>query len=79
MDWKKVVIQSGGKLFQAHNFTYIAKGTTFNIEVDVYHDGSCTAHGEQSTDKNLVIESVSGKSVEDCLSSIIAKINQRLV
>lgn len=71
MNWNKVVMPEGAKLFKIHNFTYMHKGTTYLFEVDEFMDGTYTGHGEHSTDKNSVLESVSGKSVEDCIGMLI--------
>lgn len=76
MDFKKVVIPEGGKLFKIHNFTFMFKGTNYNLEIDEYNDGTCTGHGEHSTDKSSVLESVSGKSIEECLNALIKKIKR---
>lgn len=77
MNLKSVKVPAGGKLFKVHNFTYMSKGTTFHLEVDEFSDGACTGHGEHSTDKNSFIESVNGKSVEDCLNMLIERISAR--
>jgi hypothetical protein len=71
MNWKKVVAPEGAKLFKVHNFTYMHKGTTWHFEVDEFMDGSFTGHGEHSTDKSSVLESVSAKALEDCVSALI--------
>ena len=78
MNWKSVKVQSGGKLFKVHNFTYMVKGVTYHLEVDEFNDGACTGHGEHSTDKNSFVESVNGPSVEDCLNLLIERISARL-
>jgi hypothetical protein len=78
MSWKDIKVHSGGKLFQVHNFTYMVKGATYLLEIDEFSDGSCTGHGEHSSDRNSFVESVSGKSVEDCLANLISRIGQRL-
>jgi len=77
MDWKQTQIPAGGKLFKVHNFNFLFKGVNFHLEVDEFSDGSFTAHGEQANDKSNVIESVNGKSIDDCLSSILKKIQGR--
>lgn len=76
MSWKKVTLPEGAKLFQAHTFTYMHKGVTYHLEVDEFADGTYTGHGEHSTDKNSFLESVSGKSVEDCLAALIKSIKK---
>ncbi|MCX6124676.1 MAG: hypothetical protein NTV34_08000 [Proteobacteria bacterium] len=78
MNWKAVKVQPGGKLFKVHNFTYMVKGVTYRLEVDEYHNGICTGHGEHSTDKNSLIESVSANSTEECLSLLIERVGSRL-
>lgn len=76
-DWKSVKVPSGAKLFKVHNFNLMVKGSHFNIEVDEFQDGTFTAHGEHSTDKNSVFEPVNAKTLEDALSAIVAKIQTR--
>ncbi len=78
MNWKQVKIESGGRLLRIHTFTYMWKSATFHFEIDESQDGLFTGHGEHSTDKNFMIESVTSKTVEDCVSQLIAKVNQRL-
>ena len=74
MDWKKVNVPQGGKLFQVHNFTYMHKGTTYAFEIDEFADGSVSGHGEQANDKSSVLESVSGRSIAECIQNLIDKI-----
>jgi hypothetical protein len=74
--WKKVKVPSGCKLFKVHNFTFMVSGVIYLLEVDEFMDGSFTGHGEHSTDKSNVIESVNGKSLEDCLELLINKIKK---
>jgi hypothetical protein len=74
MTWKSVPLPSGSKLFKSHNFTYMKGGTTFILEVDEFADGSCSGHGEHSTDKSSLVQSVSGSSVEECLKNLIENI-----
>ena len=76
MDWKKTKVPEGSKLFKAHNFTYLIKGTNYSLEVQEFLDGSFSGHGEHSTDKNTVLASVSGKSLEDCLNALIKSIKK---
>lgn len=71
-EWKNVKLGAGCKVFRVHNFTYMHKGTNFHLEVDEFTDGTFTGHGEQSTDKSSVIESVSGKSLEETLQALIS-------
>ena len=77
MDWKKTRIPAGTKLFMVHSFTYMTKGRTFILEVDEFSDGTFTGHGEQSTDRSHVVESVSGKTVSECLEALIKRIDLR--
>ncbi len=71
MNWKKLAMPDGAKIFKVHNFTYMSKGTTYHFEVDEYADGNFSGHGEHSTDKNTVLESVSGKTLEDCVNALV--------
>ena len=77
MDWKKAKVPVGCRMFKAHSFTFMHKGVTYHLAVDEYNDGTFTGHGEHSTDKNLVIESVNGTSLPECLESLINKIEKR--
>jgi hypothetical protein len=49
------------------------KGVTYHLEVDEFADGTFIGHGEHSTDKNSLLESVNGKSVQECLDALIKK------
>ena len=71
MNWNKVTVPDGAKLFQIHDFAFMYKGNTYKLEVDAFVDGTFTGHGEHSTDKSHVLASVSGKSVEECLNALI--------
>lgn len=77
MDWKKVKTPDGAKLFKVHNFTYMIKGSTYHLEVDEFQDGTVTGHGEHSTDKSHVLESVSASSLKDCVEALIKNIKAR--
>lgn len=77
MDWQKLIIPAGSKLFRMQRFTYMHKGVNYLLEVDEYNNGTCMGHGEKSNDKNFVIESVSGPSMEECLNQLIKKIVER--
>ncbi len=77
MEWKNIKIPSGAKLFKAHTFTFMMKGNTYHLEVDEFSDGSFTGHGEHSSDRNSFVESVSGRSVNECLSALIERIQSR--
>ena len=76
MNWKKLSMPDGAKIFKVHNFTYMVKGQNFHFEVDEYADGNFTGHGEHSTDKNTVLESVSGKSLEECVNALVKSIKK---
>jgi len=74
MNWNKVTVPDGAKLFQIHDFAYMHKGNTYKLEIDAFADGSFSGHGEHSTDKNHLLASVSGKSIEECLNALIKNI-----
>lgn len=76
-EWKSLKLAPGGKLFKVHTFNLIHNGINFNLEVDEYNDGTFTGHGEHSTDKNFVIESVSGSDMKACLQALIKRIQSR--
>jgi hypothetical protein len=77
MEWKKIKAPDGAKLFKVHNFTYMIKGSTYHFEIDEFLDGTITGHGEHSTDKSHVLESVSATSVKDCLENLIKSVKTR--
>lgn len=77
MNWKAIKVHSGAKLFKVHNFTYMVKGSTYHLEIDEYQDGSFTGHGEHSTDKNSFVESVTAKTIEDCMEQLLQRIGAR--
>ena len=76
MDWKKTKLPDGAKLFKVHNFMFMLKGMTYHFEVDEFADGTFTGHGEHSTDKNTVLESVSGRSLEECVSALVTSVKK---
>lgn len=76
MDWKKVQLPEGTKLFRVHAFTFMHGGSTYHLEIDEFSSGTFTGHGEHSTDKSRVLESVSGSTLEDCLSALIRSIKK---
>jgi hypothetical protein len=77
MNWKNIKISQGSKLFKQHSFMYMHKGVNYILEVDEFHNGTFTGHGESSVDKNFVLESVTGNSIEDCIQNLITKISER--
>lgn len=78
MDWKSAKIPQGGKLYKVHAFNFMYKGNNYHLQIDEYADGQFTGHGEHSADKNFVIESVSGSSINQCLTGLLAKIESRV-
>ena len=74
MDWKKIALPSGAKLFKMHHFTFVHKGSNYSLEIDEYLDGLYAGYGEHTTDKNFYVESVSGKTFNECLDSLVKKI-----
>jgi hypothetical protein len=77
MDWKSAKLPAGGKLFKVYNFNFLYQGVNYLLEVDEYADGAFSGHAEHATDHNYVIESVSGKSVADCISGLCSRIEAR--
>ena len=76
-EWKTVAVPVGNKLFKSHSYTYMHAGTTYNLEVDEFSDGTYSGHGEHSTDKSSVVESVAGASIAECLQKLIDRIQSR--
>jgi hypothetical protein len=52
----------------------MVSGVIYHLEIDEFADGTFTGHGEHSTDKSNIIESVNGSSLEECISTLIGKI-----
>ena len=77
MGWKDIKVDSGSKLFRVHNFTFIHKGQNYLLEVDESGAGQCVGFGEHSTDKNFFIDSVSAKTVDECVEQLVKKICAR--
>ena len=77
MDWKKIKVPAGSKVIRVHHFTYIHKGVNYSLEVDEMSDSRCSGHGEHSKDKNFVIETVSGNTIEECVNHLVEKISGR--
>lgn len=77
MSWSQVNLPAGSKLFRVHHFSFMWKGANYNLEVDEAPDGSCNGHAEHSTDKNFVIESMTGESLSECVAQLIKKIETR--
>ena len=76
-DWCSVNVPNGSKIFKSHSFTFMHGGNTYVLEIDEYSDGTFSGHGEHSTDKSSVIESVSGSSTKECLEKLIGRIESR--
>lgn len=76
MDWQAVKKADGSKLFRIHKFTYMYGGVNYLLEINEAGN-DWIGHGEHATDKNSVIPSVNGTSLEDCLNQLIAIINDR--
>ncbi len=74
MEWKNLTLPAGAKLFKMHHFTFIHKGSNYSLEIDEYLDGHFAGYGEHSTDKNFYVESVSGKTLPECLDGLVKKI-----
>ncbi len=74
MDWKKIKLPQGSKLFRVYNFTYMHAGNTYHLEIDEFNDNAFSGHGEHSIDRSRHLESVSGKTIEECLEGLIKKI-----
>lgn len=77
MEWQEVKLPAGAKLFKVHNFAFLEGGTVFQFEVDEFANGTFTGHGEHPTDKSYVLESVSGKSIGECLQLMVSNIRNR--
>ena len=77
MNFSKLQIPAGSKLYRIYHFNYMHKGIHYNIEINEFNDGHFAGYAEHSTDKNFSIESVSGKSAEECLQALINRIHDR--
>jgi hypothetical protein len=77
MGWKNIQLPAGSKLYQVYSFCYMEKGIHYNLEINEFADGTYAGHGAHSTDKNLVIASTNGMSMEECISGLIKNIRSR--
>ena len=77
MDWKTLKIPEGSKLFQIHRFNLIHQGVNYVLEINEHGSTNWVGHGEQATDQNIVIQSVNGNSLEECLNKLIDRIHKR--
>lgn len=77
MDWKAVRIPEGSKLFRIHRFNFLHQGVNYLLEINELGPTIWVGHGEHATDQSSVIPSVTGSSMEDCISKLIEKINKR--
>lgn len=75
MEWSKVKLPDGCKLFRVHHFTYIFKGTTYLLEINEFSNGVFSGHGQKSIDESSVVDSVSASSLEECLQKMADKIS----
>jgi hypothetical protein len=71
MDWKKLKIHAGHRLFKVHEYMYMAEGNTYKLEINEFADGTFTGHGSHSTDDLNQLKSVSRKTLEECLQALI--------
>jgi hypothetical protein len=74
MEWQQIQLPAGTKLFKVHSFAFLVGGTVYQLEIDEFANGTFTGHGEHPTDKSNVLESVSGRSVGECLEALVGKI-----
>lgn len=77
MDWKSVKLPAGAKLCKTHAFTFMLGGSNYLINIDEYADGAFVGHSERTNDKSSVVEAVTAKSMNDCLSHVVEKIKSR--
>ncbi len=77
MDWKTLKIPEGSTLFKIHRFNLIHQGVNYVLEINEHGVGNWVGHGEQATDANIVIQSVNGASLEECLNKLIDRIHKR--
>jgi hypothetical protein len=52
-------------------------GNTFEIEIHEFPDGTFTGHGGHSTDDLQQLKSVSKKSLEECLQTLVDSAGSR--
>lgn len=76
MNWNSIKVPEGSKLYRIHKFTYMHGGINYLLEINE-ENGAWIGHGEHATDKNSVVPSVNGSSVEDCVNQLIANISSR--
>ncbi|MBC7660351.1 MAG: hypothetical protein H7249_11685 [Chitinophagaceae bacterium] len=77
MDWKALIIPEGSQLFAIHRLNFIHQGVNYVLELNEHGPTNWIGHGEQATDQNIVIQSVNGTTLEDCLNKLIDRIHKR--
>jgi hypothetical protein len=71
MDWSKVKIPAGAQLFRSHNFMYMIKGRSYELEISEYLDGKFVGYGQLSNDDSQLLKPFTRTSLQACLQSLI--------
>jgi hypothetical protein len=77
MDWSKIKIPAGSQVFRSQNFMFMAKGRSFEFEINEYSDSRFVGYGQLSNDESQQLKPVNGSTLEACLQSLIDAANLR--
>ncbi len=77
MDWSKIKIPTGSQAFKSHHFMFMAKGRSFEFEINEYSDSRFIGYGQLSNDESQQLKPVNGTTLEGCLQSLIDAANLR--
>ena len=77
MPWKDLTIEAGCQLFRLHNFLYLHKGKTYELEINEYSDGRFVGHGEVANDPQSQLPSVNGNSIDECVGKLVEEATKR--
>lgn len=75
--WKSVTFGEKQKLFALHQFLFVTKARSYNIEVQEATDGQCEVHAACTSDPNEAIPSVHGKTLQAGLQTMVKHLEER--
>ena len=79
-NWSGTTLDATSKLFKIQHFLLMAGGKTFNIEVQescVNATSNFVAYADNNSDPHDAIHSCHGKSLAECLQSMVLQLEQR--
>ena len=76
-NWSGTTLSPTTKLFKVQHFLLMAAGKTFNIEVQESTKHDFVAFADNTADAHDPIQSCHGKTLQECLQSMVAQLEQR--